>query len=49
MTQTATDIDVGRRPVARSSRFLPWIALAAAAVLFGVGLLSVLPFIFVCR
>ena len=34
MTQTATDIDADRRPVARTSRFRPWIALAAATVLF---------------
>ena len=47
MTQTATDIDADIRPVARTSRFRPWIALAAAAVLFACGLLGVLPFIVV--
>ena len=45
MTQTATNTDAGRRPVARTSRFRPWIALAAATVLFTFGSLGVLPFI----
>ncbi len=47
MTQTATNTGAGIRPVARTSRFRPWIALAAATVLFGCGLLGVLPFIVV--
>ena len=47
MTQTATNTGAGIRPVARTSRFRPWIALAAATVLFGCGLLDVLPFIVV--
>ena len=45
MTQTATSPGADIRPVARTSRFRPWIALAAAAVVFAVGLLGVLPFI----
>jgi hypothetical protein len=47
MAQTADEIDAGRRPVARTSRVRPWIALAAVAVVFASGLLGVLPFIFV--
>ena len=47
MTQTATNTGADIRPVARTSRFRPWIALAAAAVLFACGLLGVLPFIVV--
>ncbi len=47
MTQTATDIDADRRPVVRTSRFRPWIALAVATILFACGLLGVLPFILV--
>ena len=49
MTQTATNTGAGIRPVARTSRFRPWIALAAATVLFACGLLGVLPFIVVLR
>ena len=47
MTQTATNTGADIRPVARTSRFRPWIALAAATVLFACGLLGVLPFIVV--
>ena len=46
MTQTATNSSTDLRPAARTSRVRPWIALAAAAMVFGVGLLGVLPFIF---
>ena len=46
MTQTATNIGADIRPVARTSRVRPWIALGAGAVVFAVGLLGVLPFIF---
>ena len=46
MTDTATNIRADIRPVARTSRFRPWIALAAAGVVFACGLLGVLPFIF---
>ena len=45
MTQTTTDTVADIRPVARTSRFRPWIALAAATVLFTCGLLGVVPFI----
>ena len=47
MTRTATSsgADLGR--VGRALRVRPWIALAAAAVGFALGLLGVLPFIFV--
>ena len=47
MTQTATSHGADIRPVARTSRSRPWIALAAAAVVFAFGLLGVLPFIVV--
>jgi hypothetical protein len=47
MTQTTTRIDHNTRPVTRASRFRPWIALAAAAVLFVVSFLGVLPFTYV--
>ena len=47
MTQIATNPGADIRPVARTSRVRPWIALAAAAVLFACGLLGVLPFILV--
>ena len=44
MTATATtDADI--RLVTRSSRVRPWIALAAAAIVFAGGLLGILPFI----
>ena len=46
MTQTATNSSTDLRPAARTSRVRPWIALAAAAMVFAVGLLGVLPFIF---
>jgi Peptidase family M23 len=45
MTQTATNSSTDLRPAARTSRVRLWIALAAAAMVFGVGLLGVLPFI----
>src|SRR5918995_2987394 len=45
MLQTATDIGADIRHVRRTSRGRPWIALAAAAVVFACGLLGVLPFI----
>ena len=45
MTQTATNGSADLRPAARSSRVRLWIALAAAAGVFAVGLLGVLPFI----
>jgi hypothetical protein len=45
MTTTATNTGAEIRPVTRSSRVRPWIALAAAAIVFAVGLLGVLPFI----
>ena len=48
MTQTALDPGaVDLCPVARGSRFRPWIASAAAGVLFASGLVSILPFILV--
>jgi len=47
MTQTGTDIGAGIRPVVRSSRVRPWIALAAATVVFACGLFGFLPFIVV--
>ena len=47
MTQTATNTGADTRPAGRTSRFRPWIALAAATVLFTCGLLGVLPFIVV--
>ena len=47
MTQTATNTGADTRPAGRISRFRPWIALAAAVVLFACGLLGVLPFIVV--
>ena len=47
MTHTATSQGADIRPVARTSRSRPWIALAAAAVVFTFGLLGVLPFIVV--
>ncbi len=45
MTTTATNTGADIRLVTRSSRVRPWIALAAAAIVFAVGLLGVLPFI----
>ena len=45
MTRTATNTGTDIRPVTRYSRVRPWIALAAAAIVFAVGLLGVLPFI----
>ena len=45
MTQTATNIGTDIRPVRRSSRVRPWIALAAAGVVFACGLMGVLPLI----
>jgi hypothetical protein len=45
VTTTATNTGAEIRPVTRSSRVRPWIALAAAAIVFAVGLLGVLPFI----
>ena len=45
MSQTASNIGADIRLAARTSRFRPWIALAAAAVVFAVGLLGILPFI----
>ena len=47
MTQIATNPGADIRPVARTSRVRPWIALAAAAVVFALGLLGVLPFMLV--
>ena len=43
MTTTATNTGADIRLVTRSSRVRPWIALAAAAIVFAVGLLGVLP------
>jgi hypothetical protein len=45
VTTTATNTGAEIRPVTRSSRVRPWIALAAGAIVFTVGLLGVLPFI----
>ena len=45
MTQTATNSSTDLRPAARSSRVRLWVALGAAAVVFGCGLFGVLPFI----
>src|SRR5215210_7293761 len=45
MTQTATDLGAGIRPVTRTLRVRPWIALAVAAVVFASGLLGFLPII----
>ena len=45
MTQTATNSSTDLRPAARTSRVRPWIALAAAGVVFAVGLFGILPFI----
>jgi hypothetical protein len=45
MTTTATNTGAEIRPVTRSSRVRPWIALAAAAIVLAVGLFGVLPFI----
>ena len=45
MTTTATNTGADIRLVTRSSRVRPWIALAAAAIVFAVGLLGVLPFL----
>ena len=47
MTQTASNIGVDIRPVTRTSRVRPWIALAAGAVVFVLGLLGVAPFVLV--
>jgi hypothetical protein len=45
MTQSATNPSNDLRPAARSSRVRLWVALGAAAVVFGCGLFGVLPFI----
>jgi hypothetical protein len=45
VTTTATNTGAEIRPVIQSSRVRPWIALAAAAIVFAVGLFGVLPFI----
>jgi hypothetical protein len=45
MTQAATNSSTDLRPAARSSWVRPWIALAAAGVVFAVGLFGILPFI----
>ena len=45
MSQSATNTSNDLRPAARPSRVRLWIALAAAAVVFGCGFLGVLPFI----
>ncbi len=47
MTQTATNPGADIRPVGRVSRVRPWIALAAAAVVFALACSGVLPFILV--
>jgi peptidase M23-like protein len=47
MTQIATNPGADIRPVARTSRVRPWIALAAAAVVLALGLLGVLLFMLV--
>ncbi len=47
MTHTATSQGADIRPVARTSRSRPWIAIAAAAIVFTFGLLGILPFIVV--
>ena len=44
MTQTAPPIGADIRPVTRTARVRPWIALAAAAVLFALVMLGLLPF-----
>ena len=45
MTETATKIEADIRPIIRTSRVRPWIAVAAAVAVFTCGLLGVLPFI----
>jgi hypothetical protein len=47
MTQIATNPGADVRPVARTSRVRPWIAVGAAAAVFALGLLGVLPFMLV--
>jgi hypothetical protein len=47
MTETATNIGADIRPIARTSRVRPWIALAAAAAVFAFGLFGFLPFVVV--
>jgi len=43
VAQIATNQGADIRPVARTSRVRPWIALAAAAIVLALGLLGVLP------
>jgi hypothetical protein len=47
MTQIATNPGADVGPAARTSRVRPWIALGAAAAVFALGLLGVLPFMLV--
>jgi hypothetical protein len=44
MTRTAPDIGADIPPVTRMSRIRPWIALAAAAVLFALVVFGFVPF-----
>ena len=46
MTPTTSAIDADIRPVTRIARARPWIALAAAAVLFALSMFGLLPFIY---
>ena len=45
MTQTAANSNTNLPPTARPSRVRPWIAVAAAGVVFAGGLFGILPFI----
>ena len=46
MTPTTSAIDADIRPVTRIARARPWIALAAAGVLFALSMFGLLPFIY---